>query len=249
MHVIPKINYVLDASARTITLINPYDNIELGQIIKITDLDTDDDIYDVSIKRAGVEVVDGVISYTADSNIVSDGDELRIVVDAIDNVVTQHTYDLVDRGLMFRNFHKFDIVDAASADMLIKTGSKYPHVKLYGEADGDTLIQIYAGTTTSDDGVLEPAGNFNFNSTNLPLTEWYSGPTVTDLGLYIARTWILGGHGVATPSSGRAAASMGDLDVVLIPNMNFLIRFTSMAGRDIQVLFEVDYKEIDYDVS
>jgi hypothetical protein len=249
MQVIPKANYTLDASERTITLINPYNNIELGQLVKITDLDTDDDIYDVTIKRAGVEVSNGVISYTADSNIVSDTDELRIVVSSADNVVTDHKYDLVDKGLMFRNFHKFDIAIAASADMLIKVGSKYPHILFNAEGDGDTLIQIYGFTTVSADGVEEPAGNFNFNSGNVSLTKWYAGPTVTDLGIYIARTWILGGSGQGTLAGATAAGSMGVLDTVLIPNTNFLLRFTNMAGRALQVVFEVDYKELDYDVS
>jgi len=249
MQVIPKTNYTLDASERTITLINPYNTVELGQLVKITDLDTDDNVYDVTIKRDGVEVSNGVISYTADSNIVSDNDELRIVISTADNVVTDHKYDLIDKGLLFRNFHKFDIDSASSADMLIKVGSKYPHVLFNAEGDGDCIIQIYGFTTVSDDGVEEPAGNFNFNSSNISLTKWYAGPTVTDLGVYIARTWILGGSGIGAVAGAAAAGSMGSLDTVLIPNTNFLLRFTNFAGRDLQVVFEVDYKELDYDVS
>jgi len=249
MQVIPKENYILDASERTITLINPYNVVELGQLVKIIDLDTDDTVYDVTIKRAGVEVSNGVISYTADSNIVSDTDELRIVVDKIGNVVTDHKYDLVDRGLLFRNFHKFDIAIGEYADMLIKVGSKYPHVLFNAEGDGDCLIQIYGFTTVSDDGTPELAGNFNFNSSNTSETTWFAHPTVTDLGIYVARTWILGGSGQGTPASAKAAGSMGSLDTVLIPNTNFLIRFTNFAGRALQVVFEVDYKEMETDMS
>lgn len=249
MQVIPSSNYVLDASTRTITLLDPYDNLELAQLLKITDLDTDDDVYDFNTRRAGVEISSGVISWTGDTNITSDDDELRILVDRADNMTTDHMYGLVDRGQLFRNFHKYDLEIATSADMLIKCGSEYPHVLLNAVGDGDTLIQFFVAPTVTEYGTEEPAGNFNFNSGNTSLTKWYAAPTISDVGIYFARTWVLGGSGQGTPAEAKAAASMEGMDVVLIPNTDFLIRFTNMAGRDLQILFEVNYKEVPFDVS
>jgi hypothetical protein len=83
MHVIPSTNYTLDASAGTITFSAPYNVLELSQLVKIIDLDTSDVIYDVTIKRDGVSVSGGVVTYSADNNVVSDTDELRIVIDDV----------------------------------------------------------------------------------------------------------------------------------------------------------------------
>jgi large exoprotein involved in heme utilization and adhesion len=81
MHVIPNAKYTLDASAGTITLASPYDTLELSQLVAVIDLNTNDVVYDVNIKREGVTLSGGVITYTADSNIMFDEDDLRIVYD------------------------------------------------------------------------------------------------------------------------------------------------------------------------
>jgi len=172
----------------------------------------------------------------------------------IDRVTTSviskdHRYEMIDLGLLFRNFHKLDISSGGTGELLIKTGSKYTHMILDSVADGDTLVQIYGGTTTSDDGTLEPSGNFNFNSSNIAVTTMYSSPTITDDGTYIARTYMLGGSGSSTPAQAHAAASMQNLDIVLTPNSNFMVRFTNEAGRDIQVLFEMTFAEREHDAS
>jgi hypothetical protein len=80
MHVIPKENYTLDATAGTITLSSPYDDLDLEQFITVVDLDTNDVIYDVHLKRDGVTFANGVLTYTADNNITNDDDDIRIVI-------------------------------------------------------------------------------------------------------------------------------------------------------------------------
>jgi len=80
MHVIPKKNYTLDATAGTITLSSPYDDLDLEQFITVVDLDTNHVIYDVHLKRDGVTFASGVLTYTADNNITNDDDDIRIVI-------------------------------------------------------------------------------------------------------------------------------------------------------------------------
>jgi hypothetical protein len=90
------------------------------------------------------------------------------------------------------------------------------------------------------------SGNYNFNhALFLPLTDFFHTPTVSDDGLYIANTWILGGSGVGTPAASITSASMRALDIVLEPNVTYMIRFTNYAGRDLQVAFEATFRESD----
>lgn len=163
------------------------------------------------------------------------------ITDAI--ITEDHTFKDIDDGLLFRQAYKYDIESAAVAYMLIKVGAKYPHILFRGEADGDTTIEFFHTPTTSADGDEEPSGNFNFNSANTSVMTWFPTPTVTDDGSYIANTWVLGGSGVATPPGTQAAGVMPDLDVVLIPTVEFLLKFTNTAGRDLQFVFEAIYKE------
>jgi hypothetical protein len=131
-----------------------------------------------------------------------------------------HLFKLVDDGLLFRQAYKWDLESAEVAYMLMKVGSKYPHMLLMASADGD-----------------------NFNSATTSLTTWFPTPTVTADGTYVANTWILGGSGVATPAGTSDSGTMYDIDTVLIPNVNFLLKFTNTAGRDLQVIMEAVYIE------
>ena len=151
-------------------------------------------------------------------------------------ITENHTIKDIDDGLLFRNTHKYEILSAGVAYMLIKVGAKFPHTLLKAHADGNATIEFYHSPEISADGPVCPSTNFNLNSSNTPLTAWHDGPTVTDPGVYIANTWILGGSGVATPSGSRSADSISDLDVVLTPTVEFLLKFTNTAGRNIGLI-------------
>ena len=160
-----------------------------------------------------------------------------------------HKYKFVDEGLLFRQAYKWDLESEEVAYMLIKVGDWYPHMLLMSTSDGDTTIEIFHSPTTTADGTEEPSGNYNFNSSNTSLTTWFPNPTVTVDGTYIANTWILGGSGVSTPSASSDSGTMYDIDTVLIPNVEFVIKFTNTSGRDLQVIMEAVYVERQYDVS
>jgi hypothetical protein len=160
-----------------------------------------------------------------------------------------HKYKFVDDGLLFRQSYKWVIESGTPEYMLIKVGSKYPHMLLTATADGDTTIEIYHTPTVSADGDEEPSGNYNFNSAKTSLTTWFPNPSITAAGTYIANTWILGGSGVGTPAGARDAGTMYDIDTVLIPNVEFLLKFTNTAGRDVQFIMEAVYVEVLNDYS
>jgi len=160
-----------------------------------------------------------------------------------------HKYKFVDDGLLFRQAYKWDLASSGIAYMLIKVGAWYPHVLLMASADGDTTIEIFHTPTITADGDEEASGNYNFNSSNTSLTTWFPDPTISADGTYIANTWILGGSGVSTPAGTSDSGTMYDIDTILIPNTNFIIKFTNTAGRDLQCVMEAVYVESQYDVS
>lgn len=165
------------------------------------------------------------------------------------NTVKQHNVELIDKGLLIRNAYKYSILSTGVAYMLIKVGAKYPHVQFGAIADGDCTIEFFHTPTISADGAEEPSGNFNFNSATTSLTTWFPTPSVTTDGTYLANTWVLGGSGVATPPGNTPSSAMNDLNIVLIPSVEFLLKFTNTAGRTIQFALEIIYEEKLTDIS
>lgn len=164
--------------------------------------------------------------------------------------VKQHVVDLIDEGKLFRNaFYYTGIENAAVEYILIKAGTKYPHVKFIGQASGNATIELYYNPTVTLDGIEELAGPFNLNTLNTPLTTWFPSPTIGDDGIYIANTFILGGSGVGTPAGSITSTSMNDLDVVLIPSVEFLLKIINTAGRDIDAYIQVVFQEKLTDIS
>lgn len=247
---IPIDDISFDASAKTITITGFYIEVVREQILKIQNLTTGDTIYNTSNpNKHNISVSGGVITHTYDNPDQQDTDVIQVIVSPPEEIVFQHKYKLVAEGGLFRQAYKWDIESAAVAYMLIKVGSKYPRMLLRASADGDTTIEIYHTPTVTLDGDEEASGNYNFNSSNTSLTTWFPTPTIGASGTYIANTWILGGSGVGTPAGSREAGTMYDFDIILIPNVNFLIKFTNAAGRDIHVLFEAVYRETTSDTS
>jgi len=154
-----------------------------------------------------------------------------------------HRYKFVDDGLLFRQAYKWVIADEASAYMLMKVGSRYPHMLLMATANGDATIEIFHTPTVSADGAEEASGNYNQNSSNTSLTTWFPTPTIGADGTYIANTWILGGSGVSTPAGTSDSGTMYDLDTIFVPNVNYLLKFTNDSGRSIQFVMEAVYVE------
>ena len=164
--------------------------------------------------------------------------------EATDALITEdYIFKSIDDGFLFRNTWKYDLADEGVGYMLIKAGTKYPHVAFNITGDGDTTIELFHTPTVTLDGDEEPPGNFNFNSLNTSLTTWFPEPTIGVDGTPVDVTWILGGSGVGIPASSRAAASISEYATVLIPSVEYLVKITNDADRDTQTVFEVVYQE------
>ena len=254
MILVPKKFITFDASEKTITLTPPYNTVELADLKYIYDETINVTIYDAETRSPPVVSVDtGVITFTTLFEGIADTDELQIFmydgVVAPDVTSRDHTFKMIDEGSLFRQAYKYDIEDEGVAYMLIKAGTKYPHILLRGLADADLKIEIYHTPTVTLDGAEELAGPFNFNTDKTTLTTWFPGPTVDVPGTYIGTTWIFGGSGVTTPNSSGTTGTMNDFDIVLIPTVDFLLKFINLGGRDMQFMFEAVFVERDYDYS
>ena len=73
--------YTFDASTKEITLVAPYDNLSMGQVISIVDLPAKSVIYLSHDFRYSISIVGAVITHTTDNSYHADTDKLQIVID------------------------------------------------------------------------------------------------------------------------------------------------------------------------
>lgn len=245
---IPDANYTFDADARTITLTGVHRFTSAGDVVAIRNVTTGDVIYDSNIQYGPrvphISVADGVISYNHGIHGHSDTDKLQIIVNV--RYVAQDNNELrVVEGDFFRNGQYMSIADEGVDYILIKAGNKYSHVTFSAMVDGDVQVEIYMSPTVSANGTEMNSGTFNLNYllTNIAVTKYYYAPTVTDEGTYLGNTWAFGGSGTAPGISVKAVSSISNLEVVLIPNTDFLLKFINQAARTLQTWFEVDFYE------
>lgn len=73
--------YTFDASAKEITLIDPFDVVTEEQVLKITNLTTNAIIYDSNRRTHPITMTGAVITHTYDNTGMQDTDLLRIRLD------------------------------------------------------------------------------------------------------------------------------------------------------------------------
>jgi len=78
--VVPEAGYTLGASAKKITLISPWDTLEIASIISIKDITTGDQIYDSENIDYQITLSAGVITYTYPNGAQAYTDKLQIIV-------------------------------------------------------------------------------------------------------------------------------------------------------------------------
>lgn len=100
----------------------------------------------------------------------------------------------------------------------------WAHWVLVAQTTGQCVIQVYEGTTTSDNGTSITPINRNRNSSNVATVAVYYAPTVTDDGTKIAERW-LGGFGFKEASSSEYR---GNKEFILKRNTKYLVRLTAI---------------------
>lgn len=83
--------YAFDASNNTITLVEPYTALSLGQVISIVNLTTGDDIYLSKKLIHPISIAAAIITHTYDNSGHADTDKLQIIIDTIPAVTSSGT--------------------------------------------------------------------------------------------------------------------------------------------------------------
>jgi hypothetical protein len=141
------------------------------------------------------------------------------------------------------------IADNVDDFLIVSAAGNFPHFQRlrFNFERGDIDIQVYEGTTVTDDGVEITAFNTNRNSSNTPAMKLYSGPTVSAAGTLVHTSWI-----VPTPTDVGQDKSVGIVgetngeEWLLAPSTNYMVRITNNSGATLAYAYEALWYEIGY---
>lgn len=153
-------------------------------------------------------------------------------------VTVDSVHNRVHRGQLF-SIDQFvlGVANNGSIDFLIRVTTAL-HISPRGSAGGDARMFIYEGPTTTSDGDTATAKNRNRSSSKVTVSEFFTGPTVTDVGEELSDILIAGG-GAGNSSGGKASTFA---EWVLDPG-DYLIRLTNIAGAAKILHLELDLYE------
>lgn len=112
--IIPEINYTFDALAKTITLLSPYNSLEIAQIFSIRDLTTTETLYNSELNDEPISLAGGVVTHThvSSSSKQTNSDILQIIIDIGGNVGIP-IFTTEGSGQEAENYESVTIADSA----------------------------------------------------------------------------------------------------------------------------------------
>ncbi len=146
---------------------------------------------------------------------------------------------------MFHADYKFSAVGAAaSADVLMITGTLHPHLfdVRVSVGRGDCDFFIYEDTTVSSNGSAITEVNVHRPTGGSSLTDLYYTPTVTGVGTKIHEVWFPPTAAGTGATSTGTTAHAGE-EWILKPSSNYLFRVTNNSGGTIDIYIEILYYE------
>jgi hypothetical protein len=163
------------------------------------------------------------VIYVGDIGLTSDD-----ITGAQAVIPTEH-YE-VHEGETFQSSYKSPddgaIADNASLEILLQTGSAYPHMTFSVAAGGDCEVLFYEDTTTSDVGTALVENNMQRYSTNVATLTATHTPTVSGVGTLLHNSFEPGGRGPQAPGGTGRSNTEWVLDI----NTVYLVRATNRAG-------------------
>ena len=119
------------------------------------------------------------------------------------------------------------VADDGFVDLVLTTGSKYPHVLFALGYGGDCEFNIYRAPDFDLDGTTQVPFNMKDPSTETSTVTAMWNPTINSVGTEICGEFIGGG---TTGRSGGGAIRDGTEDILRL-NTSYLIRITNRAGN------------------
>lgn len=135
----------------------------------------------------------------------------------------------IHEGRLFEVSHIFAAVaDAASAEILITTGTKAVHLRSRADTEGKSYGYLFEDAVASVAGTGLTNVNRDRNSANTAETVVTHTPTLTSDGTQLTETLIPGGGAVGGNVIGGSLNSFEEFE--LKPNSVYLIRLTNESG-------------------
>lgn len=133
-------------------------------------------------------------------------------------------------GNFYTVTHYFGSVsNGGAADYLIKVGVSTLHAGFSINVGGDCELEIYEGTTTTNDGTELTAFNANRVSTNVSTANFYHTPTIDTLSSKIHHDFIPGGGFIFSVGGSDGEVPRG-VERILKTETNYLVRITNVSG-------------------
>ena len=133
--------------------------------------------------------------------------------------------DWVHHQIHLGNLFSFSNISAVSAnhvlEFLVSTGASMPHLRPILQSDDACRLDLYEGTTTSNDGTPGTIYNRNRNSARTLTATVFVTPTLTADGTLIHSEQL------QTAKGSYGGKDEWDREFILKPNTKYLLRFTA----------------------
>ncbi len=150
-------------------------------------------------------------------------------------VTIDSAHRMVHRGRMFivsyKNPDNSTIADNATLRLLIITGARPIHVIVSATSSGEGEIEIYEGTTSSNNGTVLGVVSMN-REANLfiPTAAAYHSNSLTNAGLLLYNALIPGGASTNPTGARVGTVARENTEWIFKPNTVYMIRVTNRSG-------------------
>jgi hypothetical protein len=172
-------------------------------------------------------------------DLLVDG-SLRVVsLAASGRSISDDAHTRIHAGRLFDvDAHNIALANNGSLDIVITTGAYLTHVAVQPASEGTFEILVYEGPTFTG-GTLIPAVNHKRTSTQILNAVVKSAPSVSAVGIELAREMSPGGSG------GQAVGARGSRasEWILAPSTSYLFRLTNVSGQTRRAAIEIEAYE------
>ena len=119
------------------------------------------------------------------------------------------------------------LLAATPKNWMVQTGLEEVHLKYELNASNGGVLEIFEGSTTSDDGSTVPVFNNFRSSANVPLASFFVGPTITGDGTRI----IVSSAGNDSNPVRISSTLDREREIILKVSTNYLFRYTPESNQ------------------
>lgn len=159
-------------------------------------------------------------------------------------ITTTVVHHRIHQGTFFAT-DAFDtaLADNAFLQVLLRPGSRTPHIRHLAHGGGDMILRLYEGATFSAAGSALTAVNKNRRSSRTAQMQLSTGPTITDKGTVLSGILLPGGTGGFFGGGSPGGEAAGFEEWVLDPELDYLVELENIAGTAQPAHLQIDFYE------